>query len=245
MSKIGLKGRGAIGRDILWRPTEGGVPTILRRSPVTRPRWAALAALATITLAACTGGDDPTSSEGRVDDPNAGVASASVARSMEELEETLDISVPDGYERAPDDVGDTGPSDLEKAILDDGAGDARDVLTRTGFVRGYQRMWDGPTEDDEIAGYVYQFAGTAGAVEYTNRLNAGILAPTEGVTVTPFDVPNIHAALGANIEGNSYASSSVTFVKGPYSVQILVSGASPPGLEVLATALAEEQYSRL
>lgn len=213
---------------------------------MNRHRWAALAALATFTLAACGGGgNEPTAAEGQVDGPGATVASASIAKSMEELEETLDISVPDGYERAPDNVGDTGPSDLEKAARDDRSADARDVLTRTRFVRGYQRMWTGTSDDDEIAAYVYQFADTAGAVEYTNRLNTRILAPAEGVTVTPFAVPDIHGAAGANIAEVNFASSSITFVKGPYSVQMVVSGSTPTGLESLATAMAEEQYSRL
>jgi hypothetical protein len=219
---------------------------MFRRSPVNRHRWAALAALATITLAACGGGgNEPTSVEGSIDDPSASVASASVARSMADLEKSLDISVPEGYERTPDAIGDTGPSDLEKAARDDGSADARDVLTRTRFVRGYQRMWTGVSQDDEIAAYVYQFADTAGAVEYTNRLNASILAPAEGVTVTPFDVPDIHGGAGANVVEPSFASASVTFVKGPYSVQMVVTGARPTGLESLATAMAEEQYSRL
>lgn len=214
---------------------------------MNRHRWAALAALTTITLAACGGGggNEPTAAEGQVDDPSATVASASIARNMKELEETLDISVPEGYERAPDSIGDTGPSDLEKAIRDDGAADARDVLTKTRFVRGYQRMWTGASEDDEIAAYVYQFADTAGALEYTNRLNTGILTPTEGVTVTPFDVPNIHGAVGANIAEPNFASASITFVRGPYSVQMVASATESTGLESLATALAEEQYSRL
>jgi hypothetical protein len=214
---------------------------------VNRHRWAALAALATITLAACGsggGGKEPTSADGQVD-PGGAVASATVVKNMDELEETLDISVPEGYERTPDSVGDTGPSDLEKAVRDDGAADAREILTKTRFVRGYQRMWTGAAKEDEIAAYVYQFADRAGALEYTNRLNAGLLAPAEGVTVSPFDVANIEAAVGVNIVEPNFASSSVTFVKGPYSVQMVVSSASPTGLESLAAAMAEEQYSRL
>ena len=204
-----------------------------------RHRWAALAVLATITLAACGGGKG--SADGRVDDPDA--TASSVTKNMEDLEEALDIAVPDGYVRQPDAVGDTGPSDLEKAISDDGADDARDVLTRARFVRGYQRMWT--RGGDEIVSYVYQFADTAGAVEYTNRLNSDSLAPTEGVSISPFDVPDISGALGVNTSDPTLASSSVTFVKGPYSVQLVVSGSTPTGLEGLATALAEEQHSRL
>lgn len=204
-----------------------------------RHRWAALAVLATITLAACSGGGKG-SPDGRVD---AGAGVSSVAENMEDLEKALDLAVPDGFLRQPDSVGDTGPSDLEKAIRDDGGDDARDILTRTRFVRGYQRMWT--RSGDEIVSYVYQFADTAGAVEYTNRLNTDSLAPTEGVSISPFVVPYISGAVGVNSSDPTVASSSVAFVKGPYSAQIVVSSSTPTGLEALVTALAEEQYSRL
>jgi hypothetical protein len=48
-----------------------------------------------------------------------------------------------------------------------------------------------------------------------------------------------------NTTDPTLASSSVAFVKGPYSVQLVVSSSTPTGLEGLVTALAEEQYSRL
>lgn len=214
---------------------------------MNRHRWGALAALVTITLAACSSGGgarEKTSAGGQVG-PGRVVASATAAKTMEELEEKLDISVPDGWRRTPDPVAETGPSDLEKAVRDDGAPDARDVLTRTRFVRGYQRMWTAAGADDEIVAYVYQFADSAGALDYTSHLNAGLVTPSEGVTVTPFDVPEIEAAVGVNIAEPGFSSSSVTFVKGPYSVQMVVNGSSPAVLEVLAAALAEEQYSRL
>ena len=213
---------------------------------LTRSRMAALAVLATLTLAGCTGGGKAKSSaDGQVDGtPTTGAVSTTGAKSTEELSKALDISVPDGYLLQPDDVGDTGPSDLEKAVNDDGEDDAREVLTRTRFVRGYQRMWS-RSEDDEIIAYVYQFADNAGAVEYTNRLTADSGAPTDGVTIEKFTVPSINGSIGVNGSDPTFATSSVTFVKGPYSVQMVVNGSSPTGLQSMVTALAEEQYSRL
>jgi len=204
------------------------------------------AVVATLTLAACTGGGNDRSAAGGRVDP-AGVEAETTttgAKSMEELSEALEISVPDGYMLQPDEVGDTGPSDLEKAVRDDSEEDARDVLTRTGFVRGYQRMWS-RSEDDEIIAYVYQFADNAGAVEYTNRLTAHSGAQTPGVTIEEFTVPSINGSIGVNGFDPTFATSTVTFVKGPYSVQMVVNAASPVGLESIVTALAEEQYSRL
>jgi len=212
----------------------------------TRSRWAACAVLAALTLAACSGdGAGKSTAEGQVDGRSAaGTRSTTAARSMDDLAKKLNISVPDGYMLQPDEVGDTGPSDLDKAVKDDGEDDARDVLTRTRFVRGYQRQWS-RSEDDEIVSYVYQFADNAGAVEYTNRLTADTGAQTAGVTVDKFTVDTIAGSVGVNGSDPNFATSSVTFVKGPYSVQVVVSGTTLTGLQSLAAALAEEQYSRL
>ena len=210
---------------------------------MARSRWAAFAVLASIMLAACSGGGDKSAAEGVVGDPKAGAGSAMVARSFEDLSEALDLAVPGGYMVQPDAVGDTGPSDLEKAVRD-GGDDARDVLTRTGFVRGYQRMW-AHSRGEEIVSYVYQFAQPAGAAEYTQRVSAAAGAPAEGVSIDVFRVSGIADSKGVNVTAAASASSSVIFVKGPYSVEVVVNSVSPAGLESLVTALAEEQYSRL
>lgn len=211
--------------------------------PRTRSRWAAVAVVATLTLAGCTGDEKGTATaEGEV--MTTTEVKTVAIKSMEELAKATEISVPEGYALQADEVGDTGPSDLEKAIRDDGEDDARDVLTRTRFVRGYQRMW-ARTEDDEIIAYVYQFADHAGAVEYTNGLTADAGAETPGVNIEKFSVQSIDGAVGVNSSDPSFASSTVSFVKGPYSVQLVVNGTSPAGLESLVTALAEEQYSKL
>jgi hypothetical protein len=191
----------------------------------TRARWAALAVLATVTLAACGGAKGESTAGGRVD-------------TIEELSKTLQISVPEGYMLQPDNVGDTGPTDLEKAVRDDGADDARDVLTRTRFIRGDQRMWS-RSAADEIVAYVYQFEDAAGAAEYTKRLTA------DAIPTSTFRVDGINGAVGVNSAAPGTASSSVAFAKGPFSVEMVVNGSSPTGLQPLATALAEEQYSKL
>jgi hypothetical protein len=213
---------------------------------VARRRWAALAVLATITLAACTGGGKPkTSANGQVvESTTTTTAALKGARTIEELSQALDINVPSGYSRQPDSVDDTGPSDLEKAVADDGEDDARDVFTRDKFVRGYQREW-ARSEDDQMVSYVYQFADNAGAVDYTKRVTADAGAQTAGVTITTFTVPGIGGAVGVNGSDPTFATSTVTFVKGPYSVQVVVNATKTDGLQSLVTSLAEEQYSRL
>ncbi len=214
---------------------------------ITRPRWAALALLAALPLAACGGGNDgePSTAEGQVETSTTFKApSVKVAKSYEDLAKALNITAPEGYLLQPDHVGDTGPTDIVKASRDDGGNDAQDFLIRTGFVRGYQRQWM-RTGDDDFAVYLYQFGSNAGAVEYTNRLTADATTAPAGVTIERFDLAGIGGAVGVNASDPTFASSSVTFVKGPYSVQIIVNAKKLPGLQPLATAIAEEQYSRL
>jgi hypothetical protein len=211
-----------------------------------RPHWAALAVFATLPLAACSGAAQKKSTaEGQVETSTTVKApTVKVAKTFEDLAKALNISAPEGYLLQPDQVGDTGPSDIVKASRDDGGNDAQDFLTRTGFLRGYQRMWSRSDSDDFVI-YLYQFGNQAGAVEYTNRLKTDATTPTSGVTVGQFLVPGINGAVGVNASGPDFTNSSVTFVKGPYSVQIVVNGSKPTGLQPLAAALAEEQYSRL
>ena len=218
-----------------------------RVKSVIRPRWAVLALLVTLPLAACSGDGDKKKStaEGQVESSTTTrEPSVKVAKSYDELAKVISIPVPDGYMLQPDQVGDTGPSDLEKASRDDGRDDAKDFLTRTRFVRGYQRMWS-RSESDDFVVYLYQFADHSGAVEYTNRLAADATTAAPGVTIGQFTVPGISGAVGVNASGPAFATSSVTFVKGPYSIQVVVNGSTPTGLQPLATAVAEEQYSRL
>jgi hypothetical protein len=214
---------------------------------VTRPRWAALALLVALPLGACGGGNDPepSAAEGQVETSTTFKApSVKVAKTYQDLAKALNIAAPEGYLLQPDQVGDTGPTDLAKASRDDGGDDAQDFLTRTGFVRGYQRQWMRTAGDDFVV-YLYQFGNNAGAVEYTNRLTTEATTATPGMTIEQFAVPGINGAVGVNASDPTLASSSVTFVKGPYSVQIILNAKKLTGLQSLATALAEEQYSRL
>ena len=210
------------------------------------PRSAALAVVATISLAACTSGGGPAKStaRGQVAETTTSGPAVKPVRSMDELSKALDLTVPDGYALQPDNVDDTGPSDLEKAVADDGGDDARGVLTGDHFVRGYQREW-ALNPEDQIITYVYQFGDSAGAADYTKRVTADSGAPPEGTALGLFSVPGIDGAVGVNGTDPNFPTSSVTFVKGPYSVQIVVNGRKQAGLQALATSVAEEQYSRL
>ena len=211
------------------------------------PRWATFAVLATLPLAACSGGavKEKSTAEGQVEtSTTVKPPKVKVVKNIDELAKAISISAPEGYILQPDQVGDTGPSDIVKASRDDGGDDAQEFLARTGFLRGYQRMWSRSESDDFII-YLYQFATPAGAAEYTNRVTADATTPAPDVTLGQFPVTEISGAVGVNATAKAFANSSVTFVKGPYSVQVIVNSTTPVGLQSLATALAEEQYSRL
>ena len=212
----------------------------------SRHHWAVVALLAALPLAACGGGGEKkTTAPGQVEtSTTVKEPKVKVAKSFDDLAKALNISAPDGYVLQPDQVGDTGPSDIVKASKDDGGDDAQAFLTRTGFVRGYQRMWSRSGSDGFVI-YLYQFGNPAGAAEYTNRLTADATTPNPDVRLGQFLVPGINGATGVTATGKTSATSSVTFVKGPYSVQVELTSRTPTGLESLATALAEEQYSRL
>src|SRR5437870_871881 len=59
----------------------------------------------------------------------------SVPASFGELAARIITKVPAGFVLQPDNVDDTGPSDLAKAIRDDGSPDAGKILRAEGFVR--------------------------------------------------------------------------------------------------------------
>jgi hypothetical protein len=165
----------------------------------------------------------------------------------EELAARLPTTVPDGFVQEDDDVGDTGPSDLEKAVRDDASDGAQEALVAEGFVRGYQRLWTNP-EGDELIDFVYQFDTPEGAAADWSRQKANVEAePTEGVnpyTPSGLDPQSSYAYAGTN-GGSSFAIVATT--KGVYHVQVVASGEGTD-VELMksrASALMAEQLARL
>lgn len=98
--------------------------------------------------------------------------------------EPLIVEDVDGFAQQPDEVGDTGPSDLAKAVRDDGQPDAEPTLQGDGFRAGYQRLWLNDA-DEELVLFVYEFCKPDGTRRYAGRLprifqRAGV--PTQPVT---------------------------------------------------------------
>ncbi len=156
----------------------------------SEPRRALLALLALLVLLAAAGcgggcsgdgevaraGDETTGDEATgdetTDDREATTTTRVVACEAGDLDpRTLApvvIEEVDGFTQQADDVGDTGPSDLAKAILDDGEPDAERVLNETGFRAGYQRLWEDGA-GDEVLVVVSEFCNEDGAERYGNR----------------------------------------------------------------------------
>jgi hypothetical protein len=164
-----------------------------------------------------------------------GTGGTSAAAALEPL---LITDVPAGFVRQSDDVGDTGPSDLAKAIRDDGEDDARDALTKAGFVAGYQRLWVN-AEDDELILFLYQFKDEAGTASYEARTLDGL----EGATA--FDVPGVPDAKGLEHSDDDVSAAVIVFTKGPYLVQVVTNASSLAGLKDRLRPLATAQYQRL
>lgn len=146
--------------------------------------------------------------------------------------------VPEGYEQQPDIVGDTGPSDLEKAIRDDTQDDAREVLTADRFVAGYQRMW-AKGEEATIILFLYQFEKPEGAAHYLQRT---IEAIAEDGAET-FEVPGIPGGRGLRSTSADDPGAVVLMTRGGYLAQVVVSG--PDATGSVPTDLARQQYEKL
>ena len=180
--------------------------------------------------------DEPAADTGLADPGGSGTPSAAT----DALEVRLLRSLPPAYQRQPDSVADTGPSDFEKAVRDEDSPDGRQLLTSAGFVAGYQRLWaDG--EEGAVVDFVYQFHSEAGAREYFRRAVSRATEETSVGSVVAFAVPGVPDATGLRRSGPDGHGTAVFVARGPYVAQIVVQGpdaASPD----LAVRLAQEQY---
>ncbi len=150
-----------------------------------------------------------------------------------ELERAVDVAVPDGFERQPDDVADTGPSDLEKAARDESGPDGRARLQSARFLRGYQRLWVGP-DYTELIGFVYEFCDPAGAQAF---------APGGGIYDDPdtrVEVADLDGARGFAVEEGLYSTAQVEVVRGRYVILAVVAGEADTAPRDVATGWATD-----
>jgi len=226
-----------------------GVLTTWRSAAAAAVGWRhpglVTAALATVIVgASCSSAKNavPVSSATTVRPTSTTVAPPA---SNDELASRLVTVTPSGFVVQPDQVGDTGPSDLPKAARDDGAPGAAQALRSEGFVRGYQRLWTG-SADAEIILVVYQFETPAGAAADFQRAKPEL---TKLVTtgVAPFTVEGLPPSQAAAIAGTSQgvSAAAVLFTTGVFVVEVTCNGPILTGLQERASTIAREQYGRL
>jgi hypothetical protein len=160
-----------------------------------------------------------------------------------ELEATMPTEIA-GFERQPDDYGDTGPSDLAKAVRDDGLADAEELLADARFLRGYQRLFQA-ADSAQVIVFVYEFCDETGSEAYARRFDEE--GAIDGQT---FEVPGIPGAIGAADVGEERQGAAVQFTRGGFVV--MVTAGAPLGSEVdldaaraLAVATATDVHGRL
>jgi hypothetical protein len=205
-----------------------------------------LAAALLLTAFGCSGDDNKTAETTTTAEATTTTASIGECQAGDadpaELE-ALMVSDVAGFEQQTDDVGDTGPSDLAKAISDDGEDDAEQVLTDLGFRRGYQRLWSNEA-DEEIVVFLYEFCDAAGAAAYGTR-GSGLLTAS-GLAVTPFETGGV--GTGVTIDNESLALAFVVASADAQLVEAIAFAASGSDLAVIqqrAIDAATAQLARL
>jgi hypothetical protein len=160
-------------------------------------------------------------------------------------------SGPAGYVLQPDDIGDTGPTNLIKATNDDNSADARAALLSAGFDAGYQRLWT--SVDDKGVNlnqdylFLYRFKTPEGAQAFMQHWRLGLLDTVGGkAAATSFTPPLIPDAVGVSAISQEQGSTGVVlFTKGIYAVQALVVGAPAVDQSGVASDIAYAQYEQL
>ena len=182
--------------------------------------------------------------------PVAATTTTTIAIPGPPLESLILVTAPSAFPRKADSLADTGPTNLEKAVIDDALSnesDARQALTAGGFLRGYQRQWSTADGIGQNFLYVYQFATPAGAMSILAHWRSAVIAGASRAAPVDF-TPALPGAIGAiGLKANDVRGSSgvVLFSKGPYAVEAVATGG--PGIDQSAptTALAFAQYALL
>jgi hypothetical protein len=196
-------------------------------------------------VAAFLGGCSSSSSKTSGTTTTSASGASAVPTSFKELQARIVTKVPPAFIAQSPDAYDTGPSDLAKAIKDDGEPNARTVLRAEKFVRGYQRIWIGP-EHAQIIVFLYQFDSSTGARQDFARSTRIFVSKTPPGG-HKFALPGVPAKQAVGIAGadKDAAAAVVYFTKGVFNVQINCNGVALPGLQAQVTAIAKDQYRRL
>lgn len=152
--------------------------------------------------------------------------------------------VPAGFVVQPDTANQTGPTDFNKAVTDDGEKDAATVLKQDGFRRGYQRLW-AHQDGRKVIAVVYEFCSVGGAKAYATR--AAKLGTNS--TTSPFTVSGIPDAVGLASHDSTSSTALVQATPGRYvivaSINAPTTAATQAQAEQLATDVAKALVGEL
>jgi hypothetical protein len=154
---------------------------------------------------------------------------------------------PSGFLKVPDKLADSGPTNLAKAINDEGSADGGRYLQQTGFVSGYQRVWSSSDSVRQNVIFLYRFKTAEGAAQYaTNRASElQSFGTVDGAPpITTFNVP-MPGGVGLHSEFASLSFGAVVFSKGVYSVQAVSTDGANVDQTVGVVAIAQAQFDRL
>ena len=162
---------------------------------------------------------------------------------LEPLTALLVKAVPAGFTQQADSVGDTGPSDLAKAVKDDGDPGAQAALVQDGFLRGYQRLWATAGGKQEIVVFLYEFHSPTGAMAYGQRMVAASKANKP--VPSAFAVTAIPGAVGLIGGDSSGTTAQIVFAQRNFLVGVVINGDSATGLSALAQQISAAQSGAL
>jgi hypothetical protein len=159
------------------------------------------------------------------------------------LEAKLVQDVP-GFELQPDDVGDTGPSDLAKAQRDDGTKAGADLLVENGFRLGYQKLFVNDA-GDQIIIFAYEFRTAAGATAHCKADARRTESQMGGNMTDDVAVPGVPTDFAKAGTEDGFTATIIQFATGPYCVRIIGNGEARPAFTTPAPEVAQQQYQRL
>ena len=216
-------------------PADDSLPMWYTTRMRTSARWRTARSVAVAALTGCssTSSETPRPATTTTADANQRRAPASFA----DLSHESSRSTRPAFAVQPDAAYDTGPSDLAKAIRDDGSPDAGKVLRAEKFVRGYQRIWIGPRKSADHRVRLPVRMRTGARQDYTRERDVPLEAASRGVQVrrdaTPRRPGTGRSRIGQRRRRRTYSSPP-----GCSTSRSTATARSSPGLQARSSAIA-------
>jgi hypothetical protein len=215
------------------------------------PRVLALLLAPAVFVAACSSGGSgttaPTTSSSDtvgLSTTTAGASTTTTVAADPTLEVLLLQTVPSALVKQPDQISDSGPTNLAKAVRDEASAGGAQLLSQAGFVSGYQRVWASGDSVRQNTIFLYRFKTPQGAAEYATNRASELNAFGSNAPIASFNVP-MPGGVGLHSESSTLSFGAVVFSKGNYSVQAVSTDGAQADQSVAVVALAQAQFDRL